>query len=80
MRILVSLALALALVFCPALNGQTQQQSAPTNAPRRPAEAPKVVLPPSRVRADEYREQAARIIGEIATVMAPKRKSGRSSI
>lgn len=65
MRLFTPLAVAFALVFSPAFARQTQQpQPAPqTNARQRPAEPPIVVLPPPRVRADDYRERAARIIG-----------------
>jgi carboxypeptidase Q len=65
-RLFTSLAVAFALVFSPAVARQAQPQQPPApqaNAPQRPAAQPRVALPPPRVRADDYRAEAARIIG-----------------
>jgi carboxypeptidase Q len=63
-RLFPSLVLIFALVFGTTLTQQPIQPAPPPNAPQRPAEQPPTVkLPPPRVRADDYREQAARIIG-----------------
>ena len=62
MRFFQSTALAFVLVFSPAL----AQQPSPSGQQRQgqqPAAEPKVPLPPPRLRADEYRERAGRIIG-----------------
>ena len=79
MRLFSSLALALSLVFTPALAQQPAappQSAAPQPQPTPrvpfsqqnvPSEPPKVVLPPPRVRADDYRERAGRIIGAALT-------------
>lgn len=65
MRLLSSFTLALALAFAPALSAQ---QPSPGGRQRQGQQAaataaPKVALPPPRLRADDYRERAGRIIG-----------------
>jgi carboxypeptidase Q len=64
-RLFPSLSLIFALIFGTTFTQQPQTQPAPpSNVTQRPAEQqPTVKLPPPRVRADDYREQAARIIG-----------------
>jgi len=65
--------LVIALVIVPALAQQTQRQPpAPAQPPARQGEAaaaqtPPVPLPPPRVKINEYRERASRIIGAALT-------------
>jgi carboxypeptidase Q len=65
------LALALALIILPVFARQTQQQQQPSPPARQgeaiAAQAPTQPLPPPRVKIEDYRERASRIIGAALT-------------
>ncbi len=63
MRLFQSTALAFVLAFSPALGQQPSPSGQQRQGQQQPAAAPKTLLPPPRLRADDYRERAGRIIG-----------------